>query len=155
MIITSICKWNNPGRRGILIHPNLLALGLHRVWSPIRHQERLLSLPLLAARCPQLSWSNCGLTLSIYLIAWIQARQADIYEKHLLRKLSETVGDKHREQRSFWGRRFYCTSLPLCWGPGCHELPCPWVELLLAGLGYSCSCSQGVRSGDPVHTVNG
>ena len=39
-------------------------------------------------------------------------------------------------------------------GPSGHQLPCTLAGLLMSGLGYICSCSQGLRNGDPVQTVN-
>ena len=39
-------------------------------------------------------------------------------------------------------------------GPSGHQLPCTLAELLMSGLGHLCFCSQGLRNGDLVQTVN-
>ena len=38
--------------------------------------------------------------------------------------------------------------------PSSHQLPCTLAGLLMSGLGHLCSCSQGLRNGDPVQKVN-
>lgn len=60
-------------------------------------------LPHLATKGHQRSWSDGRVSLSVYLIVFLNPKAGWYLEKEHPQKLSETDGNKHKDKTSFLG----------------------------------------------------